>query len=194
MNLRQQQCDAPACARDGLSLIEMIVSLGVGSIVLAIVGMLTVGALRSFVVMGNYSSLDVRNRLAVDKITRDVRQAESVAISPPGSTPKWIEFETRFGDSPKVRYTWYASDFYTNTLICDKGAQTEVYLTGCEQFDFALYQRAPISGVANSFDTATNSALCKMVDLKWKCSRTLLGKKFNTESVQAVRVVLRNKL
>jgi hypothetical protein len=49
------------------------------------------------------------------------------------------------------------------------------------------------------FFPATNSAgaydlsVCKLINMTWKCSRTVLGSKLNTESVQTAQVVLRNK-
>ncbi len=49
------------------------------------------------------------------------------------------------------------------------------------------------------FYPATNSSgvydpsICKLINMSWKCSRTILGSKMNTESVQTAQVVLRNK-
>jgi hypothetical protein len=35
--------------------------------------------------------------------------------------------------------------------------------------------------------------LCKLINLSWKCSRTIFAQKVNTESVQAAQIVLRSK-
>jgi hypothetical protein len=72
-------------------------------------------------------------------------------------------------------------------------------LTECDRWDFELYQRTPKSGGTYVFYPATNIAgaydlsICKLIDMTWKCSRTILGSKANTESVQTAQVVLRNK-
>lgn len=180
----------------GLTLVEMAMAVGVGSLVLVIVGTLTVYALRSFAAMGNYASLDARNRIALDKITRDIRQATCVTNCYSDSTVKWIRFVTPYGESPTTKYTWYPDD---RTLVCEKGGQEEIYLTDCDQWDFAFYKRTPQPTFGNVFLPATNSAgeydlsICKMIGMSWKCSRTLAGKKWNSESVQSVQIVLRNK-
>lgn len=182
-------------ASDGLTLIEMVVAVGIGSIVLAIVGLLTVHALRSFAAMGNYASLDARNRHALDKITRDVRQATQVRSCYRDADTRWIKFATP-DPAVTIKYTWFAGD---RTLICERDGQEDVYLTECDEWDFALYQRTAQPDLTNVFFPATNSSgawdpgSCKLVDLNWKCSHTLLGKKWNTESVQTARMVLRNK-
>ena len=94
-------------------------------------------------------------------------------------------------------YTWQAS---TQSLACQKpGEPDQVYLTECDRWDFELFQRAPQKSGSYVFFPATNSAgaydlsICKLINMSWKCSRTILGSKLNTESVQTAQIVLRNK-
>jgi len=35
---------------------------------------------------------------------------------------------------------------------------------------------------------------CKLINMTWKCSRTIFGSKRNTESIQTAQIVLRNKV
>jgi hypothetical protein len=62
-----------------------------------------------------------------------------------------------------------------------------------------LYRRNPIAGTTNQFWPATNSSgkldftVAKMVDLKWRCTRDILGKTMQTETVQTTKIVLRNR-
>ena len=112
----------------GLTLIEMVVAVGIGSIVLAIVGVLTVHALRSFAAMGNYASLDAHNRHALDKMTRDVRQATQVQSYYRDADTRWIKFST-LDPAVTIKYVWFAGD---RTLICEKDGQEETYLTECD--------------------------------------------------------------
>jgi hypothetical protein len=73
-------------------------------------------------------------------------------------------------------------------------------LTECDAWNFALYQRTPYVTTTNVlYYPATNDAgvfdvnLCKLINLSWKCSRTIFAQKVNTESVQAAQIVLRSK-
>ena len=47
----------------------------------------------------------------------------------------------------------------------------------------------PATNTAGAYDLST----CKLINMTRKCSRTILGSKLNTESVQTAQVVLRNK-
>ena len=112
-----------------------------------------------------------------------------------GST-KWFTV-TNTARGTGATYTWRASD---QTLSCQKAGQAEqVYLTQCDRWDFQPYQRSPQPNGNYLFVPATNSAgnydlsICKLINMSWKCSRTILGSKQNSESVQTAQVVLRNK-
>lgn len=179
----------------GLTIVEMLVATAIGGLVLAVVGMLTVYALQSFVAMGNYASLDARSRSALDRMTRDIRQATRVKSFYADDTTKWLKLATPDPDLT-IKYTWYADD---HTLVCEKGGEQEIYLTECEEWNFVLCQRTPQPGSTDVFYPAMNCAnacdpaTCKVIDMTWRCTRTFLGKKSKTESVQAARFVLRNK-
>jgi prepilin-type N-terminal cleavage/methylation domain-containing protein len=183
-------CLATRRMRDcrGLTLIEMLVALSVGAMVLAVVAVLSVYALRSFTAMGNYADLEARSRIALDKITREVRQATNVIDFGADATTKWIRLGT-VGQGTSIRYVWYADD---RELDCEKtGEPTQTYLTECDGWDFALYQRTPLADSTNQFYPTTNASMCKMIEMNWRCSRTLLGRKWSTESIQSARIVLR---
>ncbi len=193
---------APDCTRNarrmsGLTLVEMAVALGIGSLVLLVVTAMSVYALRSFVAMGNYASLDTKNRLAVDRITRDIQQATGVVGFDQSGDVRWLKL-TNAALGITLKYTWYADE---RVLECERtGQATQVYLTECDQWDFTLYQRTARPNAATAFFPATgpsgnpDPAIAKAVEMSWKCSRLLLGKKWNTESVQTARIALRNKL
>lgn len=195
MMLRPDLPNADPCAvRDrrgvrGLSLTELIVATGMGMVVLMILGVLSVHALRSFVAMGNYASLDARNRLALDKMSRDIRQATEVTIFEPEGLVRRLKL-TNALTGGTLEYTWYAED---RMLYCDTDGEPAVYLTECDDWSIAMYRRNPQPNTTNLFFLTADKRLCKMVEMNWTCSRTLLGKKFQTESVQSARMVLRNK-
>jgi len=68
---------------------------------------------------------------------------------------------------------------------------TRTLLTECDFLQFNISQRTPSNGVFG-FYPASRADLCKLVDVSWRCSRTMLGKKLHTESVQTARIVIRN--
>jgi len=87
--------------------------------------------------------------------------------------------------------TQYIYDPAGQTLTRVKDAIPTVLLTGCDNLEFHIYQRAPNPGT-NSFNPTTDTAQCKLIEMKWRCSRLLLGQKANTETVQTAQVVIRN--
>jgi len=171
-----------------MTVIELLVALSVGLILMAVVAMLSAYALRSFAAMGNYADLESKSRFAMDRISRDLRQATGVVSYSQSGPDKWIRLTNEL-EGVRFTYTWYADE---RVLECDRDGQpVRQYLTGCDEWNFTLYQRTPLPGVTNQFYPTTDAATCKMIEMHWKCSRTFLGQKWNTESAQSVRVALR---
>ena len=76
------------------------------------------------------------------------------------------------------------------------GARRErrVLLSECQEFGFASFQRNPINGTYNQYPTDPNRPdLCKLIQVSWVCSRNILGKRANTESVQSAKFVIRKQ-
>jgi len=182
--------------KNGWTLPEILIAVAIGSMVLVVVGALTIYGLRSFVAIGNYTDLDAKSRGAMDRMSREIRQASSLIGYQTNAASKWIMF-TNSDLGFTVKYVWDAG---SRKLTCEKiGQSPQVYLTECDRWDFTFYQRTPQANKTNVFYPATNNAgiydlrECKLIDMTWKCSRTLLGKKWNTESVQTAQIVLRNQ-
>ena len=180
----------------GFTLIEMMVGLGLSSIIFALAGSLWLFGSRSFVAMGNYADLDAKSRYSLDLMSRDIRQASQVTAFQKNGTTKWLTVTNALAGTSST-YTWNPTP---RTLVCQKtGQPDQVLLTECDSWVFDLYQRVPQSGTTYVFYPATNThgvydlSICKLVNMTWKCSRTILGSKMNTESVQTAQVVLRNK-
>src|SRR5690349_18826523 len=60
------------------TIVEMLMAVGLGTLVLAMVMMLYLFGLRSFEAMSNYAQLSGRSRQALDIMSRDMRQATNV--------------------------------------------------------------------------------------------------------------------
>ena len=182
--------------RSGMSLVEIMVASGIGSIVLTAVMVMWGFGSRSFVAMGNYRDLDAKSQYALDMMSREIRQATRVIDIQNTGTTKWLTL-TNVDAGVRLKYSWDATE---RTLTYERsGQEPMVLLRECDAWQFAMYQRTPQKNQTNTFFPAKNvngnpdMAICKLVDMSWKCSRKILGQKVNTESVQTAQIVLRNK-
>lgn len=188
-----------AHARRAMTLVEFMVAVLIGTIVLAVVGILFIFGLRSFLALANYSDLDNKSRRAIDLMSRDMRMASQVvAFQPNLPTLSLTLVNTNLNVGPVLTntYTWDSVAGTMTSLQTGPGitnATTVTNLTGCDQWSFSLYQRNPQANMNNIFFPTSDPTLCKLISMTWKCSRQILGQKLNTESVQTAQVVLRNK-
>ena len=170
------------------TLVEMMVAVGLGSLVLAVVMMLYLFGLRSFGAMGNYAQLSTNSRQSLDSMSRDIRQATDVLAFNTNLPIRSLILATYTGT---VTYSWDSTAGVLKCVTFDNGqATTRTNLTGCDQWNFSLFQRTPASMYA--FTPTTDRKLCKLISMSWKCSRKILGKKANTEDVMTAQVVIRN--
>ena len=65
-------------------------------------------------------------------------------------------------------------------------------LTECDWLTFDIRQRNSIGGTYDLYPVATPGTT-KVVNVSWSCSRTIFGRKENTESVQTARIVIRKQ-
>jgi hypothetical protein len=180
------------------TLIELAVGIGLSTVAALVIGFLTVFGARTFVAMGNYVDLDEQSRNAVDVISREVRNASAV-VSIQTHLPVMSLTLTNDSTAQTVKLTYNAN---ARTLVMTKtGQQAVTNLTQCDRWNFMLYDRAPIISSNNvTFHAATNAvgqldpSFCKLINMTWECSRTILGAKLTTESVQTAQIVLRNKV
>jgi Tfp pilus assembly protein PilW len=176
----------------GFTLIETVVAFGLATLVMAVMASLIVYSSRTFSALSNYVDLDLHSRQALDIISREVRGATGVVDFRTNGSVSYITL-TNAGDMTFTKIAWN-SDAATLSLQKSQLAPV-VILTGCDRWRVWFYNRAPNINSNNlTFNVATNLANCKLVNMSWKCSRTILGSKLNTESVQTAQIVLRNKV
>ena len=136
----------------GMTLTEVMVASAIGSIILAATATLWMFGARSFVALGNYYDLDSKSRFALDRMTRDIRQATRVLAFQNTGNNRWLSLTNELA-AVGMRYTWDAGN---QTLTCEKtGQPAEVYLTECDRWDFNLFQRTPQKNQTNTFFFAT---------------------------------------
>jgi prepilin-type N-terminal cleavage/methylation domain-containing protein len=171
-------------ASQGMSLVEMMIGMAVGSLVLMVVAAVFVGSTFSFAAMRNYLNLDQTSRNALDQMTRDIRRSANLAsfatnqmvFNYAGAT----NLVYTYNPSAKSLTSWKTGDTVTNVL-----------LTGCDSLQFSMYGNVPQPG--GSLTNATLVAKAKGISVNWRCSRTILGKKRNTEDMQEAVIIIRNK-
>jgi hypothetical protein len=165
------------------SLVEMLFTVGVAAVVLAGVLAFLAFSNRSFASLTNYLDLDQKTQMALDKMSREIRQVNAVTAF----TSTNLTFTDYDGGTLS-----YAYDPNQRTLTRTKASTTETLLTECDTLSFAVFQRNPSNNTFNPYTTAS-AANIKLVELTWNCSRGILGVTANTESMQSAKIVLRKK-
>lgn len=169
--------------RRGYTLIEILIMMPVTALCLGALMAVCIFGTRSFHATLNYTDLSAKNRNAANTMVRDLREALRVTSY---STNTLV-----FVDSDGVSVT-YAYDPGQGSLTRLRAGASTLLLTGCERLRFDLGERNPIGGTYEVYPAATAST-AKVVDISWLCSRTILGIRQNSESVQTARVVIRKQ-
>jgi Tfp pilus assembly protein PilV len=173
-----------------MTLVEVLVATGLGTVVLAAVMSMTVYSARSFAAVSNYVDMDMRSRHALDKMSQEIRQADG--LTPNGFSATQLVFT---GTDPMTTapYTLtYTYDPARKTLTRSRGGESESLLTQCDSLVWSMYKRNMTNGTDEPIPTS-DPRTCKLIKLDWVCSRSILGKSANTESVQSAEIVVRKK-
>ena len=167
----------------GFTLLEAMFGIGITALLIGTVTTFSVFSSRNFVMMANYVDLDNANRIAMDNLSRDLRQCNRVTAY----TTNSITVED--SDGAPLTYAYSPS---ARTLTRTKNSVSTVYLKECDTLNFSLGQRNPVNGAYDIYPAAT-PANAKVITLSWRCSRGVYGLKENTESVQTARIVIRKQ-
>ena len=167
----------------GFGLVEAVISIGITSLLLVVLASVSMLSGRTFVAFANYVDLDDSNRIAMDTLTRDLRECNRVISC--SATQLSIEGANGFTIT-------YSYDSSLRTMTRTQAGVSRVLLKGCDRVGFNLGTRNPIASTFGVVSTSDPSA-AKVVDVNWNCSRTILGHKANTENVQTARIVIRRQ-
>jgi hypothetical protein len=166
------------------TLTEFLIVVGVGGIVLAALAQLTYFTGRSFAALMNYTELDKYSRNALDQMVYKIRQANELK--------EYSSNRLVFVYNATNTLTYEYSPSY-KTLTETVEGRRKTLLKECDLLTFSIFQRNTAAGTYDQFPaTMTNNAV-KLVQLSWTCSRTVLGARINTESVQSAKIVIRNQ-
>jgi hypothetical protein len=163
--------------------VELLVATALGTVVLAAIASLTLFTARSFLALSNYDQLDRASMNALDTISTQIRQTQQVTSY---STNRLVFTDA---DGQTLTFAW---DPTTRLVTRQKTNTTTTLLTQCDYLAFHISQRNVSNGFIFYPAQLTNLLTAKLVDVSWRCSRTILGAKINTESVQTAKTVIRN--
>ena len=166
-----------------VTLTEFLVSMGIGALVVLVLVPLILWTNRSFASLTNYIDLNSRSLNALDQITRDIRKCVSLT--------EYSETQLVFNDGKNPAALTLTYDPLNRTLVRERDGNRTTLLTECDLLQFSIYQRTPLPGTYDQYPPATTDD-CKVVAIKWGCSRTLFGRKATTESGQQAKIVMRN--
>jgi prepilin-type N-terminal cleavage/methylation domain-containing protein len=205
MNLRPTILISYRKLTDGFTMVELMIAIAISVIVIAAVVTLSIVTAQNFVATSNYVQMNDQGRNALDKIGREIRNSTAVVSFQTNNPQQLVLTNVTFGTGVTITCNTNST---VGTLVLSKTGQPDLtLLTGCDSFNFQLFDRYP-NFVTNNiltnsiyFCASTNAAtgkvdarFCKVNNMSWKCSRKILGSKLNTEIVQTAQVVLRNQV
>jgi len=182
----------------GFTLVELLVAFALGVMVVGGVCALAIFSAESFLATTNYVQLNNQSRIAVDLVSREIRNATALASFSTNDPQFLLLTNATTGKAATITYDATAR----TVTLAETGETTQTLLTGCDDFSFQLFNRYPLITSDNvTFYSSTNfttgqldAKFCKVINMNWKCSRTIFGSKVNTEFVQTAQVVLRNQV
>jgi prepilin-type N-terminal cleavage/methylation domain-containing protein len=167
----------------GMTLAEILVSVGVGSVALMLAAVVFTSSSISFTSLGNYISMDQKSRSALDQMTRDIRRSQNLT--------SFATNQLVFVYSGTTSLTYaYNSSLGQLTSYKTGDTTTNVLLTGCNYLVFSMYSNVPQAGGA--LTNALSVSKAKAISVNWRCTRSFLGRT-NSEYIQESVIVIRNK-
>ncbi len=198
MNIRLAPIQKIRARSRGLTILETLIAVGIGTVLVAGAMSLSLYGARSLLAIGNFADMSADSRQALDLLSRELRQASAVIDLQTNSTVRWLTVTNNTSAGMTNRVTW---DSTTRTLALKSSWRREqILLAECDRWDIRLFSRVvrPVS-TGFTYCDATNWAgqldlpTSKMIEMTWICSRTNQGQKIKTENLQRLRIGFRNR-
>lgn len=174
---------APRSSTFAFTLVEAMVGVALTTLVALVILTIFINGSCFFQALFNYSDMNADSRLAVDQLTKDVREA--------GQVNSFSTNNIVLMGSDGAALTW-SFDPTAQKLTRSKNGTSVVMLTGCVTLTLDVGQRNVVGGSYNVFPYATNTTTAKVVDVRWVCQRSVIGIG-QSEQIQTARVVIRNQ-
>jgi hypothetical protein len=180
-------------ARQAYTLLELMVSVGIGTLILGCAVVSLAFMVRSLDATGNYAELDRQSRRALDIMTRDIRNTGGCI----GYATNSLTFTNK--DGTALLYNWNPATRYlvsSNFSQFSTAPLSNLLLKGCTSLRFTVFQRTPLTNSTMLFTPITNISAnlptIKVIVMDWICVKTNYTTLQNSESVQTAKIVLRN--
>ena len=168
----------------GATLVEYVVATAITLTVTIAIMSFSIYTSRSLAGMMNYVELENQSRLALDTMTKEIRQTTALTAF----TTNSISFQDY--DTNTLTYAYSPSD---GTLTRTKSGTSKVLLSGCDLLNFSIYQRNTTNGTYDQYPTSLQASNAKVIQMNWVCTRTVTGYKLNSDTVQTAKIVIRNQ-
>lgn len=181
MTITTAHSDRTRCARAGVTLTELLVSMGISTMLLIAIFSSFIFISRSSLATTDYAGMDNEARNALETFAREVRMASNVSNFTNDTVTLTVQ---NAGTSYMVNYTYIPSigAFYRAYGT----ASQKLLVSGIQNFKFSRYTllQAP---AANDLET-------KQIQLELRSVRTGPARAFASNNVVSARYVLRNKI
>jgi Tfp pilus assembly protein PilW len=189
----------------GFTLVELLISFGLASVIMAGVMTTFVMMARTGVLAQNYSELEVEARKALELFSREARMANGITAYGANSVTFTIP-DTTWNRTSNLYSVTYSFDTATKKFtrtgppITDPtgAAATTTLVTNVLPIgstDFIRYFRYVTSGYSTGFTSnyATSALEIKQIELNFIAQRTQTAVATATDKVLSARFILRNK-
>ena len=145
--------------RSAFTLIEILFTMGITTLCLSALGLFYVFATHSFATLFNYVDLDDANRIAMDQLTRDIRQSDCIA--------SFATNQLVLQDSDGLPLSWTYDPVSRTVTRAKQNSSSNVLLQECDALRFDVRQRNVVSNSYEVYPIATNAATAKVVNVYW---------------------------
>lgn len=170
-------------SRRGFSLLETMISTALFGLAIAIVMAVYLYSTKSFAMLANYAQLDQDNRLALDKMSRELRGAQTIVTNNANS------ITLLFPNSPAITYLFDSSSRELLREVANNGPTT-VLLTNCDLLTFTVGQRNLTNGTFDNYPAPAGMPV-KEIQFSWKTRVPSGVADSTTESIQTAKIIVR---
>jgi len=173
-------------SKQGFTLVEVLVASCLFGITAVVLSTILVFSTRAFASLANYAELDKINRIAMDTVTKEIRQARLVT----DVTSNSISIIN--GDDTAVTYRFETLD---QRFVRTTADTSKVLVSDCSLLNFEVYQRNNIAGTWDQYPVATHdwSEYVKVIRLTWKAYRPVPGGPGVSENIQTAKIIIRKQ-
>ena len=168
----------------GFTLVESLIAFGIAMVVITIVLSSVICTYHTFSSLTNYVQYNSQARIAMDKMSRDIRQAAALT----NCTATSLAFTNTDGTLLSYQYNAGAQTLTYTNQGSNQGGILLKYCTACT---FYAFLNSPVSGSCMLFTNTTSASGGKIIQVNWTCCLTNVSVT-NSSMMESTRIVMRN--